>query len=231
MKISESGISLIKQYEGFSSKAYRCPAGVISIGFGHTAPELTMKDTITRAKAEEVLKSDLKWAQAVVNDNVKVDLTQPQFDALCSLVYNIGQNSFEKSTLLKVLNKGDYESVPAQFSRWNKAGGKVIPGLVRRRQAESELWLQSSDVLPAMAQVVDVPDDKPLVKSRTMANASVAGVVGTAVAVTPAIEPAGQVIEIVQHNTQGFMIAIGVALVAFAAIAIYLRWDDKRKMA
>ena len=232
MKISDAGIRLLKDFEGFNGKAYRCPAGVISIGFGHTGAELTMKDTVTRARAEEILKADLKWAEGVVNAKVKVNLTQNQFDALVVLVFNIGEGNFASSTLLKVLNKGDKDAVAAQFVRWNKItvkGKKVVsPGLARRRQAEADLWLQSSDVMPDMPQDVTAPD-KALVKSRTMANASVAGAVGTALAVAPAIEPAGQVVELAQNNTQGFLLVIGIALVAFAAVAAYLRWDDKRK--
>lgn len=228
MKISDTGIALTKNFEGFSGKAYKCPAGKITLGWGHTAPELTMKDTVTRARAEEILKADLKWAEDAVNKGVKVPLTQNQFDALVSLVFNIGAAAFAKSTLLKLLNKGRYDSVPEQFGRWNKVLKVPSPGLIRRRAAEVDLWLQSSDVLPLMPQEV-APPDKSLAKSRTMANASVAGVVGTALAVTPAIEPAGQVVEIAQSNTQGFLLIIGLAIVAFAVIAAYLRWDDKRR--
>jgi lysozyme len=227
MKTSEAGITLIKNFEGFSAKAYKCPAGKITIGYGHTAPELTMKDTITRARAEEILKSDVKWAEAAVN-KVTVPLTQNQFDALVALVFNIGAAAFAKSTLLKLLNKGQYDSVPAQLARWNKIGKESSPGLTRRRQAEADMWLQSSNVLPIMAQEV-TPPDKPLAKSRTMANASVAGTVGVVLAAAPAIEPAGKVVELAQDNTQGFLLVIGIALVAFAAVAVYLRWDDKRK--
>jgi len=228
MKISDNGISVIKEFEGFAGKAYKCPAGKITIGWGHTAPELTMSDTVTKARAEEILKSDLKWAEDAVNKGVKVPLTQNQFDALVCLVFNIGAGAFAKSTLLKVLNKGDYDAVPTQIARWNKVNGKPSAGLTRRRAAEADLWLKSSDVLPLMAQAVDSPD-KPLVKSRTISNASIATTVGAIGLAAPAIEPAGRVAEIMQNNPQGVITMLLVALVVFGVVAAYLRWDDKRK--
>lgn len=234
MKISDTGIALIKNFEGFSKKAYICPAGKITIGFGHTGKELKLGDVVTLERANQILKHDLEWAEGVVNRLVKVGLTQNQFDALVSLVFNIGEGNFASSSLLKILNAGDHDAVPAQIMRWNKITVKkkkvVAPGLVRRRQAEADLWLLTSDAPFPMPQAVAAPqDDKPLVKSRTMANASIAGAVGTALAVAPAIEPAGQVVELAQNNTQGFLLVIGIAMAAFAAIAVYLRWDDKRK--
>jgi lysozyme len=240
MKISDTGITLIKNFEGFKGKAYLCPAGKITIGYGHTGPELTLKDEITRERAEQILKKDLQWAEGVVSRHVKVPLGQHQFDVLVSLVFNIGEGNFASSSLLKMLNKGKYDEVPAQLARWNKiTQGKkkvVSAGLVRRRQAEADLWIRTSDAPFPMPQEVATPVmDKPLAKSRTMANASAAGVVGTAVAtagvVAPVIEPAGRVMELAQDNTEGFFIVIGLAIVVFAVVAAYLRWDDKRKMA
>lgn len=234
MKISDTGITLIKNFEGFKAKAYYCPAGKITIGYGHTGKELTIKDEITRERAEQILKHDLEWAEGVVNRHVKVGLGQHQFDALVSLVFNIGEGNFSSSSLLKVLNAGDYDAVPAQIVRWNKiTQGKkkvVSSGLVRRRQAEADLWLMTSDAPFPMPQKVAVPaGDKPLRKSRTMSNASIATAVGTIGLVAPAIEPAGQVAEIMQNNAQGVITMLLVALVVFGIVAAYLRWDDKRK--
>jgi lysozyme len=221
MKISDAGITMIKNFEGFSGKAYRCPAGKITIGFGHTAPELTMRDSITRARAEEILKHDLEWAAAAVNKYVKVDITQPQFDALVSLVFNIGAGAFMKSTLLKILNKGQYDAVPAQLARWNKVGSKASPGLTRRRQAEADMWLQSSDIMPLMAQEVTSPD-KPISKSRTIAGAGLTGVA------TVAQETASQIEPLVPYADTLKIVFLSLALLGIA-ITIYARWDDSRK--
>lgn len=227
MKTSQSGIELIKKFEGFRGKAYRCPAGVWTVGYGFTT-DVKEGDTITQAQADKRLVSELGYYEQVVNKHVKTALTQNQFDALVSFVFNVGEGAFKKSTLLKLLNKGDYEGVAAQFMRWDKVGKKPLAGLTRRRTAEAALFMQSSDV-EEMPQAVDSPN-KPLVKSKTMANASVAGIVGTAIAITPAIEPAGQVVELAQNNTQGFLLVVGLVLIAFAAVAAFIRYSDRNKL-
>ncbi len=226
MQISERGLTLIKEFESFCSTAYTCPAGVLTIGFGHT---LGVKpgDRVTLKEANALLKSDLKSVESAIAKHVKVSLTQNQFDALCSLIFNIGVGAFSKSTLLKILNTGNYSKVPEQFMRWNKVNKKPVAGLTRRRAAEVDLWSVEDDVTE-MPQAVDVPE-KPLAQSRTIANASTAGVIGTAMIAAPVIEPAGEVVRIAQENPHGLLLVLGIALVVFAAIAIYLRIDDKRK--
>ncbi|MBP7662274.1 MAG: lysozyme [Shewanella sp.] len=226
MKASQNCITLIKEFEGFKSKAYRCPAGVITIGIGHTSG-VKITDTVTFLQAEEMLRDDLIWAERAVN-NIKSSLNQNQFDALVSLVFNIGAGAFAKSTLLKLLNKSNFAAAAAEFSKWNKVSGKPSVGLTRRRAAEMALFLKSSDVVD-MPQAVDSPN-KPMVKSRTMTNASVAGSVGVALAVAPAIEPAGQVVELAQNNTQGFLLVLGLAIIAFATVAAYIRYSDRNKL-
>lgn len=158
MKISDVGIGLIKGYEGFSAKAYLCPAGKITIGYGHTGDELRMTDVVTRDRAEEILKMDLKWVEDAINKNVEVPLKQNQFDALCSFVYNVGAGAFAKSTMLQLINRGQYDEVPTQLLRWTRAGGKVMAGLVRRRQAEADLWMFSLENSHPTPQIVDAPD-------------------------------------------------------------------------
>jgi len=140
MEISQDGIDLIKKFEGFSSRAYLCPAGVLTIGFGHTGKDIKRTDIITEENAEDLLKSDLAWVEEVINEKTKTELTQNQFDALCSLVYNIGASAFSNSTLLRLINAGNLAAVPAQFLRWDKANGKPLAGLTRRREAEKKLW-------------------------------------------------------------------------------------------
>lgn len=140
MKISPNGLELIKHFEGFESKAYYCPAGVLTIGYGHTMG-VNEGDEWSEDHASHMLENEIeeRYAKAVI-DLVKVPLDQNMFDALVSWVYNLGRGNLESSTLLKVLNSGDYEGVPAQIKRWNKAGGKVLEGLVRRREAEANLF-------------------------------------------------------------------------------------------
>ena len=144
MNISETGIQLIKKFEGCSLKAYKCPAGIWTIGYGHTSG-VKEGQTITKAQAEDLLKQDLKQFEVVVNNLVNVSLNQNQFDALVSFCYNIGTGNIKNSTLLKLLNKGDHKGAAEQFERWVYAGAKKLNGLVKRRAAEKELFLKSID--------------------------------------------------------------------------------------
>jgi len=139
MKISEEGLALIKKFEGCELTAYKCSAGVWTIGYGHTkGVEEGM--TITKAQAEDMLLEELVEYEDAVKNAVTISLDQCMFDALVSWTYNLGPSNLNASTMLKVLNAGDYEGVPAQIKRWNKAGGKVLEGLIRRRDAEALLF-------------------------------------------------------------------------------------------
>ena len=140
MNISKKGIDLIKRFEGCRLKAYRCPAGVWTIGYGHTN-NVRPDDIITQDDAEELLKRDLKVHEDNVKRVVKIALTQNQFDALVSFEYNVGYGAFANSTLLKLLNAGNYNGASKQFERWVYAGDRVLEGLVKRRKAERELFL------------------------------------------------------------------------------------------
>lgn len=145
MTLSKNGIDLIAGFEGFESKAYLCPAGVWTIGFGTTVingVRVKKGDTCTLEQAKDYKAQDLKRFEKTVNDAVMVGLTQNQFDALVSLTYNIGSNAFSNSTLLKKLNTGDYDGAADQFDVWNKAGGRVLKGLVNRRATEKKLFLK-----------------------------------------------------------------------------------------
>jgi len=142
MKASENAVELIKQFEGLRLKTYLCPSNVLTIGWGHTGDDVSPEMEITEAKAEEFLRLDMAKFEEAINRLVKVPMKQNQFDALVSFVFNVGEAQFAKSTLIKVLNGGHYSLVPEQLKRWNKGGGplKVLPGMVARRKAESELW-------------------------------------------------------------------------------------------
>ena len=146
MKISNLGLELIKEFEGFSANAYLCPAKIPTIGWGNTFYE-----DGTRVKlGEQISKTDaLKLLEVVANRDfadkifpaIKVKVTQNQFDAMVSLAYNIGVFAFNGSTLLKKVNAGDFAGAGEEFLRWNKANGKEVLGLTRRREREKQLFL------------------------------------------------------------------------------------------
>nr|WP_154926674.1 lysozyme [Pantoea agglomerans] len=140
MKVSNNGINLIKRFEGLELKAYKDSVGVLTIGYGHTHA-VKAGDVITGEQADAFLREDLQVAELTINTNVKVKLTQGQFDALVSFVFNLGSGNFVKSTLIKKLNAGDYAGAADEFSKWVNAGGKKLPGLVKRRAAEREVFL------------------------------------------------------------------------------------------
>ena len=139
MNISREGIALIKKFEGCELQAYKCPAGVWTIGYGHTK-DVKEGDRINKDEANHLLEEEMIEYESYVNDMVDVELNQNQFDSLCTFCYNLGPHNLKSSTLLKVLNDKKYHEVPAQIKRWNKAGGKVLDGLVKRREAEALLF-------------------------------------------------------------------------------------------
>lgn len=141
MKLSLNGQGFIKKWESCRLKAYLDGGGVWTIGWGHTGPEVRKGLVWTQQQADDTFTNDVAPREGYVNSLVKVKLTQNQFDALVSLVYNIGGTAFRNSTLLKLLNSGDYKSIPAQFWRWNMDNGIVIKGLTNRRKGESVVFL------------------------------------------------------------------------------------------
>lgn len=203
MKTSAAGLNLIKHFEGCLKpagagkfKPYICPAGVLTIGWGHTnhhGRKFTSSDVWTQAECDAELVSDLRGFEAAVSRLVKVPVTQRQFDALVSFVYNCGEGNLTKSTLLRKVNAKDFAGAAQEFHKWNKGGGKVLPGLVRRRAAESLLFQGLPDdnydgkpdggVKPMpdlMPQHVDVPAEP---KSDTGKKAAGSVGAGTAAAV------------------------------------------------
>jgi len=141
MKLSTAGMELLKNSEGFRSRVYLDVAGLPTIGYGHRLlhPE-SFPDGIDEALGAELLASDVRDAEQAVLRMVKVPLTQGQFDALVDFCFNLGAGRFASSTLLKRLNAGFYDEAAHELLRWNQAGGKEIPALKARRQAEVELW-------------------------------------------------------------------------------------------
>lgn len=141
MNISQRGINLIKKYEGLELKAYTCKGGKLTIGWG-TTKGVTSGMVITIKQAEEFLERDIRYFELWVDKLIDVPLNQNQYDALVSFTYNLGEGALKDSTLRKFLNQGRYDLVPAQILRWNKSKGKILPGLVRRREEESKLFAE-----------------------------------------------------------------------------------------
>lgn len=236
MNTSKAGLDLIKQFEGLRLKAYKCPADVWTIGYGHTSaagqPAVKSGMSITEAQANKILASDLGQYEDAINNSVKVDLTQNQFDALVSFVYNVGIGAFQKSTLLKKLNAGQYDAVPGELMKWTKGGGKELPGLVRRRRAEAALWRGVNDDAPIKQDARIEPDapkpPKTMVQSKEGNAALLTGVASGATAaaeVSRQVKETGDsltsVIDMLKNPT-----FIVLMLVVIAAAAIwYWRWQ------
>lgn len=144
--MTKEGIELIKHFEGCRLEAYRCPAGVLTIGYGHTQG-VTEGMTITQEEADELLKRDLLSFEVNVRGCVIPNLNDHQIDALTSFAYNVGMGNLRRSTLLRIINRGGAteEEIRRQFNRWVYAGKKVLPGLKRRRQAEADLYFTPSE--------------------------------------------------------------------------------------
>lgn len=140
-KTNQAGIQLIKKFEGFSHTPYICPAGYWTIGYGHRIPDSSTSNGISESDAEMLLRKDLNTAELAVRRLIKVELTENQFSALVSFVFNLGSGRLQSSTLRMKLNRGDYEGAANEFLRWTKGGGRTLKGLVVRRQAERELFL------------------------------------------------------------------------------------------
>ncbi|MGU3389186.1 lysozyme [Sphingomonas sp. M1A8_2b] len=139
---SRAGLGLVKTFEGCKLTAYLCPAGVPTIGYGRTTG-VKLGQKITQAQADAWVVEEYDEFEARVRRIVKVPLTANQLGALTSFAYNLGSGALASSTLLRLLNGGDYSGAAAQFARWNKAGGKVLAGLTKRRAAEAALFLKT----------------------------------------------------------------------------------------
>jgi lysozyme len=195
LRTTDLGIKLIKSFEGLKLKAYKCPAGIWTVGYGHTTAAgglaVTAHTRITERQAEELLADDIDHFEDYVERMVKgVDLQPHQFDALVSFAFNAGLDSLKSSTLLKRVLAGRFDEVPGQFMRWTKArvDGNLteVSGLVRRRRAEAALWRGDLEEVSRYAGVDFGPmpqSVEPPVPSKTMAHSTIGNttIVGTAV--------------------------------------------------
>lgn len=230
--VSAAGINLVKKFEGLHKvtengtiRAYRCPAGRWTIGYGHTHGVRSGMN-ITKAEAEDLLQKDLEEAVEQVMSCVKVDLSQAQMDALASFVFNLGIGNFKSSTLLKKLNKGLYDEVPEQIIRWNKArvNGQLmeLSGLTRRRTAEAALFMMDApladdDPRSLMPQKPEQKAKKSLTKSKTMAGAGVAGLATVAQEAATQLEGLVAYSDALQYAFLALSV-VGIALVAYARV-------------
>jgi len=230
MRMSAAGLATVKEFEGLRLKAYKCPAAVWTIGYGHTsaagAPEVTPKLEVTKEECEAILKRDMKQYEDGVNKLVKVSLTQGQFDALVDFAYNAGVGALQKSTLLKKVNAGKFDEVPAEFMKWTKGGGKELPGLVRRRRAEVKLWRGLDVKAPVVTSQARLAPDQPqasksIVQSKE-ANAAVAagglGAVAIAQEVMPMMKEGGDLLGSLSPT-----VMILLVIIAAAGVVWYFR--------
>lgn len=145
MRLTDEGIALIKRFEGFREEAYRDPAGVWTIGYGHTGraapPPVEPGMKITPEEGEAILRADLDYFVARAGPLIERELTANQFSALISFAFNVGTGNFRRSSVLAAVNEGRLDEVPGRLALWNKAGGRVLKGLVRRRMAEGDLFM------------------------------------------------------------------------------------------
>jgi len=229
MKTSDHGIAIIKQFEGCKLKAYLCPAAKLTIGYGHTSdaghPEVTEGMTITQDEAVRILANDLVKFEEAVDNIVTVELSQGQFDALVSFTYNCGIGALKKSTLLKKVNAEDWDACPAEFMKYTRGGGKVLPGLVRRRKAEVESFV-GNDLNDQHYRVTpDAPkSSKSMVQSKEGNAAVVAGGAGALAVVSevlPIVKEGGDILSSLSPNVLVLIVVMG------AAAAIWF-WRKRR---
>ena len=141
--LTDDGLALIKRFEGFEPEIYICPGGWPTIGYGHVVRDGERErfaDGIDEATAEELLRRDVETAERAVLRLIRVLLEDGRFDALSSFAFNLGAGALQRSTLRRKVNRGEHDAVPAEFGRWVFAGGRKLKGLVRRREAEAELY-------------------------------------------------------------------------------------------
>ncbi len=202
MRVNAGGLALIKASEGFRAKAYLCPANVWTIGYGHTAmagpPDVVKGHIMTQAEAEEVLGRDVTQFANQIAPLIRTRLNDNQFSALVSFAYNVGVGGFRSSSVLRAVNAGDFAAVPRRLQLWVKAGGRVLPGLVKRRASEAQLFMRPPGAIALFDDGMALPTEherdemndargliepmegKPLAKSSTVWSA-LTGLVSTLV--------------------------------------------------
>lgn len=235
MRVNQKGIELIKEFEGFRSKAYKCPAGIWTVGYGHTSaagePKVGSLTTVTKEEGERILRRDLNQFEDAVDDAVRVDLNSNQFSALVSFTYNVGEGAFRKSSVLKAVNAKQWDEVPRRMALWNKGGGRVLPGLVRRRAAEAALFMEPLGVGARKLakeehiesrETPDVPMGKAPLKSTTNQAAVAAGAAGSIAAVADISSGAARTAE--NAGTIWGVFGVWAAWIALAVVLLAVGW-------
>lgn len=215
-RINADGLKLLRQWEGCKLEAYRDIGGVWTIGYGHTRTA-RQGMTITQEQAEALLREDLRVFESAVADAVDVDLTDNQFAALVSWAYNVGVSAMRRSSLIRRLNAGDYDAVPAELAKWNKVRGQVVRGLSNRRAAEAGLWAKgafvaSRNIAPTDGGLSAKETVTQTGTGRAAATVGAAGVLSTVAQHSDAIAGLGMVGPV-----------IGVALILTAAV-LFVLW-------
>lgn len=233
MNISERGESLLKEYEALRLKAYDDETGepvdpgdpvhgTLTIGWGHTGDDVRPGMEITEEEAEKLFDGDLDWAERAVNSQVKVSLSQHQFDALVSFTYNVGVGALAESTLLRKLNKGRYGAVPGELARWDKrtVDGKKVQsaGLANRRAKEAAMW---SDERPEKRSETPAPvKDKSVSRSKEGQGAGISGIGAIGAAASEGasqIQPLAQYSDILMYAFVALTL-VGVGVVIYGKI-------------
>jgi lysozyme len=218
-RINAESLALIKRWEGLKLEAYQCPAGVWTIGYGSTRG-VRPGQRITEAQAERLLRDDLARFEAAIERLVQVKLSDNQFGALVSWAFNVGEGAAARSALVRKLNAGDHDAVPAELARWNKVGKRVVAGLTNRRAAEAGLWARGAHVASASVApepaATTVTDAAATGTGRAALGVGAAGVLSTVSQHADAIAALGYVAP-----------AVGVVLI-IVAVVLFLLWRRGR---
>lgn len=225
LNLALNGRNLIKTWEGLRLVGYLCPAGIPTVGYGHTGPEVRVGMRITEQQAEAFLTEDVQWAEEVIERTVDVPLTQNQFDALTSLIFNIGSGNWSSSTARRRLNAGDYEGAAAALQWFNKARVNgvltTLDGLVARRAEEAALFLNSA-IAPLTTQQVEEAQPQP---QQVSAEGNEVSPIATSKEVITTIGGAGTAVGVVsgffEKLAPAAQVALIIALVAGAGVATY----------
>jgi lysozyme len=226
MRMTSDGLGLIKRFEGFRAEAYRDAVGVLTIGYGHTAmagaPDVREGQTITREEGGRILDRDVDAFARGVAKCLARELAPPQFSALVSFAYNVGLGNFRKSSVLKAVNSGALDAVPRRLQLWVKAGGRVLPGLVKRRAAEAAMFAGGAEEVARTAPVEALPG-KPVFESTTNIAAMVSAIAGVAVTAATSIREVAEIVNL--------PVAATLALIAIAGATAWIvreRWLKAR---
>ena len=227
MKTSSKGIALITEFEGFRSKAYLCPAGVPTIGYGFTLG-VQLGDTITKEQAKRRLARELESYEAAVSRACTNEPNQNEFDALVCFAFNVGIGGMRKSSVIKAHNRGDHQAAARAFSLWNKAGGVVYAGLTRRRAAEAALYLtpMPDDVSdPAEGPALDMP--QRIDPESSLSRSPIVAGSGIAAGATAAAEVARSVSDVREALGDWLPWVLVAVAVGAAGWVMLTRWQQR----